>query len=258
MIDKDAKNIIRQRTNPSVFDYCFITTKAHKKAILIYKQLLKKKNEPIKLLDIGCGYKPFEKILNEANLEQYIGVDFDDQRSSPDIKASTDNLPLPNDSFDAIVATEVLEHTSKLKKTINEMRRVSKKDALIYISAPFIHGEHGVPYDFQRITSYRYKEFFKDDEILYLKGTNFSLSTPFFVSNLVIENISILKLIPLLPQLLFFLNNLFALTSETILSLVISLSKVLFKNKKSKINTIFASYFETMPAAYDIIVKIKK
>lgn len=259
MNKKNAEKIIRQRIRPHIFDFCYITTRAHLKAFIKFQELLKGKPNPIKVLDLGCGQKPFENILKgTVEVEKYIGVDFDSGRSKPDIIGPIDDLPLKNNLFDAIIATEVLEHTLQLEKAIDEMRRVAKNGAFVYISTPFMFGEHGTPYDFQRITRYKYFDLFKNDEIIFLKETNNNLSTLFFLSNVTWEIITVLKMIPILTPLVYFLNNTIALLCETMVSFFGASGKRLFSKKKEWFDKLFQIYFYTMPGGYDLIVQIKK
>lgn len=258
MDKKGANKIIRQRTKPSIFDFCYIATRAHLRAFLKFKDHLKELNKPIRVLDLGCGQKPFETILSEVKIEKYVGVDFDSKRSKPDIVAPVDDLPIKDSSFDAIISSEVFEHTPDLKKAIKELRRVAKNGAIVYISTPFMFGEHGAPYDFQRITKYKYFELFKNDEILLVKETNSSLATLFFLSNVCWELITVLRMIPIVTPLFYFLNNCGALLFEALIHLAGFFGEKVFYKKKDWFRELFNGYFYTMPGGYDVIVKIEK
>lgn len=258
MNQKDAATIIRQRIKPRLFDFSYLATRAHLKAFLTFKKLLKARGESVKILDVGCGYKPFKTLFKDVDIVEYVGVDFDTTRSAADVVASVDNLPFPDHTFDAILATEVLEHTLHLEKGVRELRRVSKKGALLYISTPFVFGEHGTPYDFQRITRYKYFDLFKEDELTLLRGTNSNLATPFFVLNVCLETISILKKIPLLLPLIYFFNNVGALLLEAGLHVLRRSFEISFPKRRDWIQKLFSAYFYTMPGGYDVIVTIKK
>jgi len=258
MTSAEAKKIIRQRTNPSIFDFCYITTRAHRKQFLTFKARLKGLGRPVRIIDIGCGQKPFLNLLNDLPIEKYVGVDFDAKRSIPDIIAPVDELPLENDYFDAVIATEVYEHTPRLEKAIAEMRRVMKNDALAYISTPFIFPEHGTPYDFQRITRYKYYDLFKNDEILLLRETNSSLATPFFLMNVVWENIAVIKSIPIIPSIIYFCNNVSALLGEAVVGFIRFGAAQIFPRRRDWLKKLLHSYFSTMPGGFDLIVRIKK
>lgn len=258
MNKKDARKIIRQRIAPSIFDFCYITTKAHLKSFCKFKALLEEKHEPLNIIDVGCGYKPFQKLLKNEHVEKYVGIDFDINRSAADLVGSVENIPLENNLFNAVIASEVLEHTLNLERATSEIRRVAKNGALVYISTPFLLGEHGAPYDFHRITRYRYFELFKNDEILFLKETNASLATPSFVSNVMLENISIFKIIPILPQIFYFFNNILALLGEFLVWFIKFFGNIFLGKRKKWFEKIIKMYFYTMPGGFDVIVKIKK
>src|SRR5689334_5030231 len=59
-----------------------------------------------KLLDFGCGVKPYEGVLRNSQINEWIGVDLNERTTglSAQNKADTfwdgDILPLENDSFD--------------------------------------------------------------------------------------------------------------------------------------------------------------
>jgi len=258
MTNKDATKIVRQRINPSIFDFCFLTTRSHFKAFLRFKQLLKDQNVPRKFLDLGCGYKPFQQLLGGVNIEKYTGVDFDRNRSAADVEASIDQLPFEDNSFEAIIASEVLEHAPQLEKAVSELRRVAKNGALVYISTPFIFGEHGTPYDFQRITRYKYFDLFKNDEIMFLQETNRSLATSFFIWNVVLENIAIFRIIPLVPHLIYCVNNILALLAEMVVDIAEWVGRRVFSKRQTWFENLWKSYFYTMPGGYSLIVKIEK
>lgn len=55
-----------------------------------------------------------------------------------------EKLPFKNNSFDFIVATEVLEHVADLEKTVSELKRVTKKGGYILVSVPTYLNLRGV------------------------------------------------------------------------------------------------------------------
>jgi len=72
------------------------------------------------ILNIGCGrFK-----VNGVNLDHDISVE-------PDVLADFHNLPFRDNSFDYIVAFDVLEHTYNPDKLISEIKRVSRKGYII-------------------------------------------------------------------------------------------------------------------------------
>ena len=109
-----------------------------------------------KLLDIGCGTKPYKE-LTKPYVTEHIGLDREDtphNKENIDIFAEADNIPLPDNSFNTILATSVLEHVELPDKAISEMYRVLKKEGYCIIATPFMWLLHEAPRDF-----YRYSKF---------------------------------------------------------------------------------------------------
>jgi SAM-dependent methyltransferase len=109
------------------------------------------------ILDFGCGSKPYESLFIKA--KSYIGVDmqasgYDHKDSKIDFCYDGKVIPLPDDSFDAVVCFEVLEHIFNIEEVLGEIRRVLKPNGQILISIPFAWNEHLIPHDFARYTSY--------------------------------------------------------------------------------------------------------
>jgi len=97
-----------------------------------------------KILDAGCGTGLFEAFLGKESKECLIfGVDIsrgvlDEAKKKfsgkPNIFlicGDIDYLPFPSSLFDSCVLFTVLQNLPKPEKTLDEIRRVVKKDALI-------------------------------------------------------------------------------------------------------------------------------
>ncbi len=102
-----------------------------------------------RLLDVGCGHRPYEKTLF-AGATEYIGADYLTDRSQPDVICSALDLPFPENSFDTVVSTEVLEHVPEPRRALAEMRRVLKPGGFLILSTPMYWPRHEVPHDFFR------------------------------------------------------------------------------------------------------------
>lgn len=109
-----------------------------------------------KLLDAGCGEKPYSLIYNDL-VEESIGCDVPTCKHNQnciDIFATIDKLPFLNEEFDTILCTNVLEHVANAEDGFAELSRILKKDGNIIISVPFLYPVHEAPYDFYRYTQY--------------------------------------------------------------------------------------------------------
>ena len=109
-----------------------------------------------KLLDFGCGRKPFENLFTVA---EYIGLDMeqtghDHRNSKVDVYYDGKNIPFPDETFDALFCSEVLEHVFNPDEILQEINRVLKKGAPALITVPFCWNEHEVPYDYARYSSF--------------------------------------------------------------------------------------------------------
>jgi SAM-dependent methyltransferase len=106
-----------------------------------------------KLLDIGCGSKPYQSLFT---VDEYIGVDSALSPNTSNIEAYADAqvLPFENQTFDTVICTEVIEHLPCPWEAIREMKRVLKPSGYLILTAPFIHWHHESPNDHFRFTYY--------------------------------------------------------------------------------------------------------
>lgn len=116
-----------------------------------------------KLLDVGCGDKPYESFFSGI-VTSYIGLDLPRITSPNKLPKRADiyhdlneDLPFHDCTFDTILCTEVLEHIPEPNKLIAEMNRVLKKQGYLILSAPQAWGLHEEPHDYFRYTKYGLK-----------------------------------------------------------------------------------------------------
>jgi len=100
------------------------------------EELIDKKG---KLLDIGCG-KPCE-FMNDGSFLNYIGygIGIDIKKCEgvkKVVRGDVQNLPFKNESFDIIVAMEVLEHVNDIELSLKNIREVLKPDGIFIMSTP--------------------------------------------------------------------------------------------------------------------------
>ena len=109
-----------------------------------------------KLLDAGCGCKPYRKLFDHCS--GYIGMDIENPGHShemEDIDVYYDGLhfPFEDESFDSVFSSEVFEHAQHLDQIIQEINRVLRAGGKLLVSVPFVWNEHELPYDYRRYTS---------------------------------------------------------------------------------------------------------
>lgn len=107
-----------------------------------------------RLLDIGCGNKPYEIWSNEV-VSEYLGCDIiQSSANKVDVLSPANNIPLENGSFDTVLSTQVIEHVEDHQGLVNEAYRLLKKDGYFILSGPMYWNLHEEPYDFFRFTKY--------------------------------------------------------------------------------------------------------
>jgi SAM-dependent methyltransferase len=124
-----------------------------------------------KVLDIGCGNKPYLSIFKSVSFS-YTGCDIaQSSEQCVDVICPATKLPFPDASFDTVFSSQVIEHVEDTPSMISEMSRVLKKEGHAVISAPFAWQLHEEPYDFFRFSKYGLKYVLQQAgfEIIYIK-----------------------------------------------------------------------------------------
>jgi len=148
--------MVNKEFNPSISHPLFFIRKG------LYTNILKfAPNFKGKLLDFGCGAKPYKDLF--VNVEEYIGVDYNSEGHSHQDEAidfyyDGEVLPFEDNSFDSIFTSEVFEHVFSLHQILKELNRVLKKDGQILITCPFVWEEHEVPNDYARYSQFALKD----------------------------------------------------------------------------------------------------
>jgi len=101
------------------------------------------KYNPKNILDIGCHVMHLkavcEKIIPQI---RYVGLDIIDYGSKPDILTSVEEIPLDDDSFEAISCIETIEHVYNYVKALEEIYRVCKKTVFLQFPHPKSTGSY--------------------------------------------------------------------------------------------------------------------
>lgn len=103
-----------------------------------------------KVLDVGCGEKPYEFLLEST--DTYIGIDIDPGSKVDFVIETQKSWPFEAAVFDAAISTQVLEHAEDLGDLLSEIHRVLKPAGELLITVPFIYNEHGSPHDYRRFS----------------------------------------------------------------------------------------------------------
>jgi len=105
-----------------------------------------------RLLDIGCGNKPYHKLIL-PHISEYIGCDIvQSNEECVDLICPANCIPLADQSFDTVISTQTIEHVEDPQGLVNEAYRVLNDNGYFIISGPMYWPLHEEPYDFFRFT----------------------------------------------------------------------------------------------------------
>jgi len=101
-------------------------------------------NNVQKILDIGCGYGAYTKLLKKYG-KVVVGIDisqeciFEARLQHPELTffvASGEFLPFKNESFEVVCLIEVLEHVQNESSFLQEIHRVLRPNGKLIITVP--------------------------------------------------------------------------------------------------------------------------
>lgn len=112
-----------------------------------------------RVLDVGAGL--FSRYQNLFKYDEYIKMDIA-TGDNVEVIGSVENIPFPNEYFDSIIMTEVLEHISSPCQAAKEIARVLKKNGICLITIPQTNELHEEPNDFFRYTRFGIEKIFNE------------------------------------------------------------------------------------------------
>lgn len=166
-----------------------------------------------RMLDIGCGTKPYQKILTPY-ISEHIGVDHQatlHDKSKIDLFGTAYEIPVEDVSFDSAICTAVLEHLEEPERALRECHRVLKTGGTAIYSVPFIWHLHEEPRDFFRYSQFGLQYLFEKTgfevvELIPLSGFWFTFGQ-LFVYNLYRYKRGLLRKLPLIDGIGFVIQT---------------------------------------------------
>jgi SAM-dependent methyltransferase len=116
----------------------------------------KKLPKEASILDAGAGECAYKRYFSHC---KYKAIDLAVGESGwnyakLDYVGPLHEMPIKDDSFDAVLCTQVFEHLEWPRESAKEIYRVIKPGGKLYLTAPMAHDEHQVPFDYFRYTSF--------------------------------------------------------------------------------------------------------
>ena len=142
----DCNDYIRSRLSPQPSDELYLHLADLREGL---KKLSSKQN--LKVLDYGCGGSPYKSLFpnsvyHRADYVELEGLDF---KISEDAK-----LPnVPDNTYDIVLSTQVLEHVRRPEDYLQEARRILKPGGKLILTTHGVFYDHACPYDFRRWTA---------------------------------------------------------------------------------------------------------
>ncbi len=110
------------------------------------------------ILDAGAGPCPYKSFFNHCHYES---TDFVDKYKCLNFVCNLSEIPKKEQTYDAILNTEVLEHVEDPQKVINEMYRILKIGGRIFLTTPQSWRIHQAPYNYFYFTKYGLNSLFE-------------------------------------------------------------------------------------------------
>jgi SAM-dependent methyltransferase len=107
-----------------------------------------------KLIDIGCGSKPWRTAF-APYVSEHVGVDLVDSKRAPgtvDVIAGAYEIPLEDGCADTVLMSVVLEHLEQPARALAEAHRLCAPGGHLIMTAPLFWHLHERPRDFFRYT----------------------------------------------------------------------------------------------------------
>jgi SAM-dependent methyltransferase len=112
-----------------------------------------------RLLDVGCGDKPWEAIL-APRVSEHVGVEYAEtlrdtlnaRAARADVVYAGDRMPFEDASFDTVLSNQVLEHVPDPRALWADMVRVLRPGGRLIVTVPFSFRLHAEPHDYWRFT----------------------------------------------------------------------------------------------------------
>ena len=104
----------------------------------------------IDVLDFGCGGSPYRALFPNA---RYVRADLQGTEDVDCVIDHNHRVNLPDESFDLILSTQVVEHVSDPDIYFDECHRLLRTGGQLVLSSHGIFEDHGCPFDFHRWTA---------------------------------------------------------------------------------------------------------
>jgi SAM-dependent methyltransferase len=145
-----SRHSVPDRLMPSRVQYDYLILEALQKNIRALIGRCPNGNGNAYALDLGASKSPYKSLLQARG---YIVQTLDtDRKNGADFEGMVEQTGLPNESFDLVLCTQVLEHCLNPWRGIKEIQRILKPAGNLIASVPHVWFYHPHPADNWRFT----------------------------------------------------------------------------------------------------------
>ena len=207
------------RLRPSLTNPSWLVLR--RRTAIFEKWLTRIDAQHLDVLDVGGRLQPYRPLL-AARLSSYVALDI---RKTPKVTivGRGEQIPLPNDRFDLVLCTQVLEYIADPRQLIAEIHRVLRPGGHLFLSVPAVAPQDSdqdawrfLPHSLQILLTG-----FSSVEIV-AEGTSISgvfrtlcLATAFFTRPMFLRKPLRLTLVPLLNLTAAFLERSSATSNDS-------------------------------------------
>jgi SAM-dependent methyltransferase len=114
----------------------------------------------VRILDVGCGAQPYYPLF--ADIAR--SYDGNDVEPGPGVKyvSPVEALPVPDETYDVVLCTQVLEHVRHPDRALREMTRVLVPGGHLFLTTHGVYPFHPHPFDYWRWTQQGLEAIFQD------------------------------------------------------------------------------------------------
>jgi SAM-dependent methyltransferase len=122
----------RRRLYPTLFDPSYLVLRSRR---LIFSRWAKQfEDRQLAILDVGGRYQPYRALFG-ASVAEYIGVDLI-KTVLVNVVASGEALPFAPESFDIVIATQVMDYFKEPAGAVQQMHALLKPGGTLLASVP--------------------------------------------------------------------------------------------------------------------------
>jgi SAM-dependent methyltransferase len=127
----ELTRIAERRLHPSLSDPSFLVLRSRR---IIFERWFSAINDAAMVLDIGGRYQPYRPLLGNR-VGKYVAIDVL-QTPLVNVIADGQRLPFASETFDLVIATQVLEYFADPRQGATEVLRVLKPGGVFCLSVP--------------------------------------------------------------------------------------------------------------------------